>query len=92
MPRKNGSECLTAIKLNKNLKHLPVIIYSTAFNKDVVDLFYENGVCYYIYKTNFTELRKSLHYVLLLMAQNKFVKPSREKFVLGMMKEQAIMK
>ena len=30
MPRKNGLECLTEIKLNKNLAQLPVIIFSTS--------------------------------------------------------------
>lgn len=90
MPRKNGAECLTAIKSNKKLKRLPIIIYSTSCNKDVVDIFYRNGAYYYICKTNFTEFKKSLHYILQLMAQNKFAQASREKFVLGVMKEQPV--
>ncbi|MBT1706230.1 response regulator [Chryseosolibacter indicus] len=30
MPIMNGKECLKALKTDKNLKHLPVIIYSTS--------------------------------------------------------------
>ena len=88
MPRKSGSECLAAIKLNKNLKQLPVIIYSTAFNKYAMDIFYRNGAWHYICKTNFTEFKKNLHHILLLMLQNKFIQASRENFVLGRMAEQ----
>ncbi|HEY0031087.1 MAG TPA: response regulator, partial [Bacteroidia bacterium] len=43
MPRKNGSECLTEIKLNRRLQHLPIIIYSTSFHKDILDLLYKYG-------------------------------------------------
>src|SRR5665647_2218424 len=31
MPRKNGFECLSEIKQNKNLKDLPVVIFTTFF-------------------------------------------------------------
>ena len=43
MPRKNGFECLSEIKLNKKLKQLPVIIFSTSFEQDDVNLLYKNG-------------------------------------------------
>jgi len=33
MPRKNGFECLSEIKLIKKLKRLPVILFSTSLNK-----------------------------------------------------------
>jgi len=35
MPRKNGPDCLIEIKGNDKLKHIPVVIYSTAFHKDI---------------------------------------------------------
>ncbi|MGZ3902669.1 MAG: response regulator, partial [Bacteroidia bacterium] len=38
MPRKNGAECLTEIKLHEKLKKLPVIIYSTSLHDDVADI------------------------------------------------------
>src|SRR6185295_4050117 len=40
MPRKNGFECLSEIKQNKNLEHLPVIMFSTSFEQEVVNLLY----------------------------------------------------
>src|SRR6187455_1404935 len=50
MPRKSGFECLTEIKLIDKLKDLPVIIFSTSLNMEVVDLLYERGAHYYIRK------------------------------------------
>ena len=43
MPRKNGFECLSEIKLNGKLKSLPVIVFSTSFEQEVVNLLYDNG-------------------------------------------------
>ncbi|MEO7531116.1 MAG: response regulator, partial [Sediminibacterium sp.] len=43
MPRKNGFECLSEIKHNESLKHLPVIVFSTSFDIDIVNLLYANG-------------------------------------------------
>jgi len=41
MPRKNGLECLREIKQNEAYKNLPVIIFSTSLDRDIVDLVYE---------------------------------------------------
>src|SRR6186997_3602273 len=41
MPRKSGFECLSEIKLIDELKHLPVIIFSTSLDINIVDLLYE---------------------------------------------------
>src|SRR5580704_5402709 len=35
MPRKNGFECLSELKVDKKLKQLPVIIFSTSFEQAV---------------------------------------------------------
>ncbi len=48
MPRKNGFECLTEIKSNEKLMHIPVIIYSTSYEQEVADLMYKNGAQFYI--------------------------------------------
>ena len=62
MPRKNGLECLSAIKENDRLKNLPVIIFSTSFDKEVVNKLYTSGALYYISKPNeFTKLKKVIH-------------------------------
>ena len=37
MPRKNGLECLTEIKMNEQLKKIPIIIISTSYDEDMVN-------------------------------------------------------
>ncbi len=83
MPRKNGAECLSLIKHNKKLLPLPIIIYSTSLNKDVVDLFYQNGAHYYMHKTGLKELRHSLNHILKLIMEHKFTSPARDEFILN---------
>jgi CheY-like chemotaxis protein len=48
MPRKNGFECLTQIKTDEKLNPIPVIIYSTSFDTEVVNMLYEKGAYHYI--------------------------------------------
>ena len=48
MPRKNGFECLSEIKLSETLKQLPVIVFSTSFEQEVVNLLYKNGAQHFI--------------------------------------------
>jgi CheY-like chemotaxis protein len=84
MPRKNGSECLTEIKHNKKLKDIPVIIYSTSFHHDILDLLYKCGAYHCIRKnTSNNETRKNIQYALQSVSSNKLIRPVREKFVLG---------
>ena len=48
MPRKSGFDCISEIKRNNKLMHIPVIIYSTSLNVEVVDLLYQKGALCYI--------------------------------------------
>jgi CheY-like chemotaxis protein len=83
MPRKNGFECLLEIKLNEKLKHLPVIIFSTSLEQEVVNLLYKNGAQYFIRKpSEFSQLEKIIQQALTLTAQENISQPTREKFVL----------
>ena len=50
MPRKNGFECLSELKLSEKLKHLPVIMFSTSNDQEVVSRLYLNGAQYFIRK------------------------------------------
>lgn len=50
MPRKNGFECLTEIRQNENLKHLPVIIFSTSNDPALVNWMYNAGANLYLNK------------------------------------------
>ena len=83
MPRKNGFECLSEIKSSDKLKELPVIIFSTSFEQDVVNLLYKKGGQYYIRKpAEFSQLKKVIHEALILIGQGNISQPPRENFVL----------
>ena len=83
MPRKNGFECLSEIKLNKNLQQLPVIIFSTSFDYDIVNQLYNNGANYYIRKpADFRHLKKVIYQAVTLAADKDAPQPAKEKFIL----------
>ena len=83
MPRKNGFECLSEIKGTEKLKRLPVIIFTTSYEPEVVDLLYKKGAQYYIRKPNdFEQLKKVMYKALTLTRQKDISQPSRENFVL----------
>ena len=59
MPRKNGFECLSEIKTSEKLKQLPVIVFSTSFEQEVVNMLYQNGAQYFIRKpSEFSQFKK----------------------------------
>jgi CheY-like chemotaxis protein len=83
MPRKNGFECLLEIKGAEKLKRLPVIIFSTSYETESINLLHKNGAHYYIRKPNdFTQFKKIIYLALTLTLQKDIVQPPREKFVL----------
>ena len=83
MPRKTGFECLDEIKRNEKLRSLPVIIYSTSLNKEVVDLLYEKGAHRYIRKPgDFSSLKKVIHEAIIDFLQNIKTQPGKENFVI----------
>ena len=83
MPRKNGFECLAEIKLSDKLKQLPVIMFSTSFEPEVVNLLYKNGAQYFIRKpSEFSQFKKIIHETLALIVPENVSQPARENFVL----------
>lgn len=85
MPRKKGSDCLTEIKQNRKLKQLPIVIYSTSFHEDILDLLYKYGASYCIRKpTDPMRLKETLHAVLIGIIENRGVQPLRENFLLDL--------
>jgi CheY-like chemotaxis protein len=83
MPRKNGHECLTEIKEKEEFKNLPVIIFSTSLDNDIVDLMYEKGATYYIRKPGeFSKLKKVIENALITASENNFKQPVRAEFIL----------
>ena len=84
MPRKNGFTCLSEIRRTEKLKRLPVIIFTTSYEPDVVNLLYKKGAQYYIRKPNdFEQLKKVIYESLILTAQKDITQPSRESFELS---------
>ena len=83
MPRKNGFECLSEIKQNSKLKLLPVIVFSTSLEQEVVNQLYQNGAQYFIRKPpEFRQFKKIILHVLTIIAQGNLAQPVRENFVI----------
>lgn len=83
MPRKNGYECLAEIKKMEQLKNLPVIIFSTSLDSEIVNTMYDKGALYYIRKPgDFSKLKQVIGNALKVTAENNFKKPERENFIL----------
>ncbi len=65
MPRKNGLECLQAIRENEKLKRIPVVILSTSSQPDSVALAYAHGASFYAVKPGtYAMLKKTIQKVL----------------------------
>ncbi len=83
MPRKNGFECLSEIKLSEKLKGLPVIIFSTSFEQEVVNLLYKNGAQHFIRKpSEFSQFKKIIQQSLAPIVRGITFQPTQENFVL----------
>ena len=65
MPRMNGRECLVELKKNKDLKDIPVIIYTTSSASKDIDETRELGAAYFITKPcEFQKLCDEITFVL----------------------------
>ncbi len=83
MPRKNGIECLYEIKQNKQLKYLPIVMFSTSNSKDMIGLVFKNGVDIYISKpSSFSELKQVIFHAIPIALENVFSKGSL-KYILN---------
>ena len=83
MPRKNGVECLLEIKQNSELNHLPVIMFSTSLQPDIVNHLYKNGAQLFIRKpNNFITLKNLIFNAINISKMANATQLPREKFVL----------
>lgn len=83
MPRKNGLECLAEIKDDEKLKELPIIIFSTSLDSEIVNNLYKNGASFYIRKPgDFSKLKKVIENALTNASENNFKQPERAHFIL----------
>lgn len=86
MPRKNGFECLMEIKKHSTLKNLPVIIYSTSYEKEKANQLYNRGAHYYICKpSDFEELKHVVNKAIMLVKENN-AQPTKETFLINKLK------
>ena len=85
MPRKTGFECLTEIKQSEKLRSIPVIIFSTSYAPEIVDLLYKNGAQHYVCKPNsFKQLAEVIQRAITVTLQkNHSIQISMEEFVLS---------
>jgi CheY-like chemotaxis protein len=83
MPLKTGLECFSEIKQNDKLKELPIIIYSTSSNPEVIDLLHNNGAQHYIRKpADFSNLKTVINKAIALIAQNSARQSTKETFLI----------
>ncbi len=83
MPRKNGMECLEEIRKHEKLRELPVVIYSTSFDLETIQLLYNKGAQYYIRKpSEFSKLKEVIQLALKRILETNATQPEKEKFVL----------
>ena len=83
MPRKSGFDCLSEIKLNDLLKGIPVVIFSTSYDLEVINKLYNNGAHYYIRKPgNFNILKKVIHEATVRLEKESTMRPDRRDFII----------
>jgi CheY-like chemotaxis protein len=83
MPRKNGFAALGEIKRNTKLQDLPVIIFSTATNDEMIKQVFNDAAHYYIRKpANFWELKELMYKSFKLIADKDLDLPGKESFML----------
>jgi CheY-like chemotaxis protein len=82
MPVKDGHECLSEIRSDDKLRHIPIIIYSTSSSREHIDHTYESGASLYVRKPDsFTDL-KSIAKKILAQDWHNYQRPAKEKFYL----------
>jgi CheY-like chemotaxis protein len=83
MPRKTGFDCLTEIRKHEKWSNLSIIMYSTAYNLEDIEILYAKGANYFIRKPNgFSNLKSVVQKALTMCKINNNLQPSKEKFVI----------
>ena len=82
MPKKNGFECLAEIKNNRNLKDLPIIIFTTSLQEESVKQVYSQGANYYVRKpTDYRQLKVIMRKLLAIDWLKEALQPEKERFI-----------
>jgi len=65
------------------LKDLPVFLYSTSSEQDVMDRLYKNGAQHFIRKpSDFVQFKRVIHYSLSLIMQETSLQRTENNFIL----------
>lgn len=81
MPYKTGIQCLTEIRSDKNLKGMPIVIFSTSKNKKDMDLCYSLGAQLFYSKPNNIDSFKDVIHSILEIDWSSFERPGcKEEF------------
>ena len=84
MPLKNGTECLREIKCNDKLKHIPIVMFTTAYSHQLVNELHSGGVKYFIQKpNNFEQLKLVIERALSLLDVDSRSKTDFRDFVIS---------
>ena len=84
MPRKTGYECLSEIRENSIFNDLAIVIFSTSFDPQIVNLLFERGAQYYIRKpAEFHDLKNLIYKAITTVCDKGKLPMVRERFVLG---------
>lgn len=82
MPCKSGTECLKEIRKRNNLKHIPIIIYSTSGHTEDIDRTYYNGANVYVRKPrSFKGIQSVLQKLFYIDWDQYTPLANKEKFV-----------
>jgi CheY-like chemotaxis protein len=83
MPRKNGKECLKELRISKQFRLTPIVIFTTSLNPVDVQETFAQGATFFMRKPNsFEELKQILHNLLNSRLQTAGER-DREKFVVN---------
>ncbi|MCE7063767.1 response regulator [Dyadobacter sp. CY326] len=81
MPRKNGFECLELIRKTKAWESIPVVIFSTTGQEEMVRKVYEQGANFFIRKPgSFPKLKQAIKQILDIDWSKHSWKPAAENF------------
>jgi CheY-like chemotaxis protein len=84
MPRKNGFATLGAIKHSSELQNIPVVIFTTASNQEMIDVVFKDAAHYYISKpVDFLQLKKVIYESLTLITHKNHRLPLKENFIIS---------
>lgn len=84
MPRKSWFDCLKEIKQNEKLKQIPIIVFSTSFDKEYVIALHVLGANYFMQKPpEFEGLKKNIAKSLELVSGSADNQTLSENFVIS---------